>query len=125
AVNMQKSLAELNTISGKPPLSIGIGIHTGEAVVGFLGTERRMDYTAIGDTVNVASRLTSQAGPAQIVISAATHCQIAREISCCPLPPMKLKGRDEPIEVHEVLWRDPLPQFPPATGFKPTATGFD
>ncbi|HEY2548179.1 MAG TPA: adenylate/guanylate cyclase domain-containing protein [Candidatus Acidoferrum sp.] len=125
AVNMQKSLAELNKISGKPPLSIGIGIHTGEAVVGFLGTERRMDYTAIGDTVNVASRLTSQAGPAQIVISAATHCQIAREISCCPLSPMKLKGRDEPIEVHEVLWRDPLPQFRPATGFKPTATGVD
>jgi len=124
AVNMQKSLAELNTISGKPPLSIGIGIHTGEAVVGFLGTERRMDYTAIGDTVNVASRLTSQAGPAQIVISAATHCQIGREISCCALPPMKLKGRDEPIEVHEVLWREALPQSRPATGFNPTSTGF-
>jgi len=124
AVNMQKSVAELNKISGKPPLSIGIGIHTGEAVVGFLGTERRMDYTAIGDTVNVASRLTSQAGPAQIVISAATQGQIARGISCCPLSPMKLKGRDEPIEVHEVLWREALPEVRPASGFKPTSTGF-
>jgi adenylate cyclase len=124
AVNMQKSLEELNRISGKPPLSIGIGVHTGEAVVGFLGTERRMDYTAIGDTVNVASRLTSQAGPGQIVISTATYAHICREISCCSLSPMKLKGRDEPIEVHEVLWRDPLPQNPTAKDFKPTSTGF-
>jgi adenylate cyclase len=123
AVSMQKSLAELNETSGKPPLSIGIGIHTGEAVVGFLGTERRMDYTAIGDTVNVASRLTSQAGPGQIVISAATHSQIGRGISCCQLSPMKLKGRDEPIEVHEVLWNDPLPPNR-SKEFKPTATGF-
>lgn len=124
AVNMQKSLEELNKISGRPPLHIGIGIHTGEAVVGFLGTERRMDYTAIGDTVNVASRLTSQAGAGQIVISNATHAQICREINCSQLSAMKLKGRDEPIEVHEVLWREPLPHKPTAKGFKPTETGF-
>jgi adenylate cyclase len=123
AVNMQKSLAELNKTSGKPPLSIGIGIHTGEAVVGFLGTERRMDYTAIGDTVNVASRLTSQASPGQIVISAATHALIGRGISCCQLSPMKLKGRDEAIEVHEVRWNEPLPPNR-AKDFNPTATGF-
>jgi adenylate cyclase len=125
AVDMQKSLAELNIISGKPPLSIGIGIHTGEAVVGFLGTERRMDYTAIGDTVNVASRLTSQAGPGQIVISSATHAQLGREISCCQLSAMKLKGRAEPIEVHEVIWRDSLPQNRASQESKRTATRFD
>jgi adenylate cyclase len=125
AVNMQKSLVELNMISGKAPLNIGIGIHTGEAVVGFLGTERRMDYTAIGDTVNVASRLTSQAGPGQIVISAATYGQICPDIPCCQLSAMKLKGRDEPIEVHEVLWREPLPQSRTAKDFKPPSTGFD
>jgi adenylate cyclase len=125
AINMQKSLAELNNTSGKPPLNMGIGIHTGEAVVGFLGTERRMDYTAIGDAVNVASRLTSQAGPGQIVISSATHSQLGREISCCQLSAMKLKGRAEPIEVHEVIWRDALPQNRTAQEFKPTATRFD
>ena len=110
AVNMQKSLAELNEASGRAPLHIGIGIHTGEAVVGFLGTERRMDYTAIGDTVNVASRLTSQAGPGQIVISAATHAHLCQEIRCAQLAAMKLKGRAAPIDVLEVLWREPLPQ---------------
>jgi adenylate cyclase len=125
AVNMQKSLDELNRISGRPALNIGIGIHTGEAVVGFLGTERRMDYTAIGDTVNVASRLTSQAGPGQIVISNATYSQIGREISCCQLSAMKLKGRAEPIEVHEVVWREPLQQNRTAQEFKSTATRLD
>jgi adenylate cyclase len=123
AVDMQKSLAELNKLSGKPPLSIGIGIHTGEAIVGYLGTERRTDYTAIGDTVNVASRLTSQAGPGQIVISSATNSQLGHGISCCQLSPMKLKGRDEPIEVHEVRWNEPLPPNR-AKDFNPTATGF-
>jgi adenylate cyclase len=110
AASMQRSLDELNQTSGKPPLHIGIGIHTGEAVVGFLGTKRRMDYTAIGDTVNVASRLCSQATADQIVISAATYAHIGKGISCCPLNAMKLKGRAEAIEVHEVVWRDPLPQ---------------
>jgi adenylate cyclase len=78
-----------------------------------------MDYTAIGDTVNVASRLTSQAGPGQIVISNATHAQLGREISCCPLSAMKLKGRAEPIDVHEVLWRDSSPQNRTSQDFKP------
>jgi adenylate cyclase len=119
AVNMQKSLAELNKTSGRAPISIGIGIHTGEAVVGFLGTERRMDYTAIGDTVNVASRLTSQAGPDQIVISAATYTQLCPEIPCSQLAAMKLKGRAAPIDVHEVLWREPLPQNRTARDVKP------
>jgi len=122
AVNMQKSLAVLNAVSGKAPLNIGIGIHTGEAVVGFLGTEGRMDYTAIGDTVNVASRLTSQAGPGQIVISAATYARIQHGIPCCPLSAMKLKGRDEPIEVHEVLWREVMPHNTGAPAFNPTST---
>jgi adenylate cyclase len=125
AVDMQKALAELNRTSGKAPLNIGIGIHTGEAIVGYLGTEHRMDYTAIGDTVNVASRLTSQAGPGQIVISAATFTQIQRAIPCCPLSAMKLKGRDQPIDVHEVLWREPMPQTPSWHDFKPNSTGFD
>jgi adenylate cyclase len=122
AANMQRCLAELNATSGKAPLNIGIGIHTGEAIVGYLGTEQQMDYTAIGDTVNVASRLTSQAGPGQIVISSATYAHIQRGIPCCPLSAMKLKGRDEPIDVHEVLWREAMPETQNAHQFNPTST---
>lgn len=106
AAGMQRSLEELNAHSSRPPLQIGIGIHTGEAIVGYLGTERLMGYTAIGDTVNVASRLTSQAGPGQVVISTATRMRLGRELECCPLAPMKLKGRSGQIDVHEVLWHD-------------------
>ena len=106
AAGMQRSLEELNANSNRPPLQIGIGIHTGEAIVGYLGTERCMGYTAIGDTVNVASRLTSQAGPGQIVISTATRMRLSRDLECCPLAPMKLKGRSGQIDVHEVLWHD-------------------
>lgn len=106
AAGMQRSLEELNATSNRPPLQIGIGIHTGEAIVGYLGTERCMGYTAIGDTVNVASRLTSQAGPGQVVISTATRMRLGRDLECCPLAPMKLKGRSGQIDVHEVLWHD-------------------
>ncbi len=122
AIDMQRSLAELNKLSGRAPLTIGIGIHTGEAVVGFLGTERRMDYTAIGDTVNVASRLTSQAGPGQIVISAATHARLAQETPCSALAAMKLKGRAEPIDVYEVLWSAPLAQHRTPQQVKPASS---
>ncbi|MGB2644107.1 MAG: adenylate/guanylate cyclase domain-containing protein [Candidatus Acidiferrum sp.] len=122
ASNMQRSLAELNKVSGRAPLNIGIGIHTGEAVVGFLGTERRMDYTAIGDTVNVASRLTSQAGPGQIVISAATHARLKDAIPCGQLAAMKLKGRAEMIDVYEVHWREASTRTPTAQQLKPVST---
>ena len=121
ASNMQRSLAELNKASGRAPLNIGIGIHTGEAVVGFFGTERRTDYTAIGDTVNVASRLTSQAGPGQIVISAATHERLKSAIPCGQLPAMKLKGRAEMIDVYEVHWREVLTRTPTAQQLKPVS----
>lgn len=110
AAGMQLSLEELNAQSNRPPLQIGIGIHTGEAIVGFLGTARQMGYTAIGDTVNVASRLTSQAGPGQIVISNTTRMRLGRDLACCPLAPMKLKGRSGQIDVHEVLWHDSVPR---------------
>ena len=106
AVEMQIRLAELNRTSSRPPLRMGIGIHTGAAVVGFLGTTRRMDYTAVGDAVNVAARLTSQAGADQIVISDATYAQIASQIPGRRLPPMKVKGRVSPVNVYEVAWQE-------------------
>ncbi|HET7259781.1 MAG TPA: hypothetical protein VFI75_08665, partial [Candidatus Acidoferrum sp.] len=68
------------------------------------------------------SRLTSQAGPGQIVISAATYAHLCREIPCSRLSAMKLKGRAEPIDVHEVLWREFLPQSPAGPGLKPSSS---
>jgi adenylate cyclase len=106
AADMQAALAEFNRAGDHPPLRMGIGIHTGEVVIGYMGSSRRMDYTAIGDTVNVAARLTSEAEPDQILVSAVTWRALREKVPARALPARKLKGRGEPIEVLEILWKD-------------------
>jgi len=105
AVEMQQTLQMLNKDFEKP-LHMGIGINTGKAVVGYMGATRRMDYTAIGDVVNVASRLCAAAAPNQILVSAATQAEIGGELPTRKLAPVKVKGKAEPIEVFEVLWEE-------------------
>ena len=80
-------------------LSFGIGIHCGEAIVGNLGPSFRKDYTAIGDTVNVASRLESQAAPSEILISKDMNDALKGRIKSRFIGKMPLKGKSEPIEV--------------------------
>ncbi|HKM89924.1 MAG TPA: adenylate/guanylate cyclase domain-containing protein [Candidatus Acidoferrales bacterium] len=105
AVEMQQTLQMLNKDFEKP-LLMGIGINTGRAVVGYMGATRRMDYTAIGDVVNVASRLCAAATPNQILVSAATQAEIGSELPTRKLEPVKVKGKMEPIEVFEVPWEE-------------------
>ena len=105
AVEMQQTLQMLNKDFEKP-LLMGIGINTGRAVVGYMGATRRMDYTAIGDVVNVASRLCAAAAPNQILVSAATQAEFGSELPTRKLAPVKVKGKTEPIEVFEVLWEE-------------------
>jgi len=103
AMAMLDQLARLNAARaarGEAALRIGIGLHTGVAVVGDIGSPaRRLDYTAIGDTVNVASRLeglTKEAGT-PIVVSAATRDRVGARYAWRPLPPMMVRGKSEPI----------------------------
>lgn len=99
---MQQEL--LRRASAKNPLlgRIGIGVNTGVAVAGDLGSEVKKQYSVIGDCVNVASRLNSLAAGGKIIISRAT-LEAARDILVVtPLPPAKFKGKAEPMEIFEV-----------------------
>jgi len=75
AIQMQNRMVRLNAelaAEGLPEIAMGVGLHTGEATIGYIGSDKRSEYTAIGDTVNLASRLESNAGGGQIFISEAT-----------------------------------------------------
>jgi len=97
ALDMQRALA------GDPSgLAFGIGVHSGEAVVGTVGTPERMEYTAIGSTVNIASRLCGTAGRGQIVISDETRERIGDAFALQALPPVRVKGIEHELQTHLV-----------------------
>lgn len=107
AVTMQKRLVSLNEelrAEGTGPISIGIGLHTGEATIGYIGSERRSEYTAIGDTVNLASRLESNARGGQILMSEATAEASGNLIPVNHLEPLTVKNRVQPVSVLEIKW---------------------
>ena len=83
-------------------LNFSIGIHTGEAVLGMIGSERRMEYTAVGDSVNIAKRLQERAGSDQIIISDNTYQLVREHIRAKLLEPCNLRGRKEQILLYEV-----------------------
>lgn len=84
------------------PLEIRMGINTGYCTVGNFGTQQRMDYTAVGTEVNLASRLESISPPGEILISSATYGQIKDVIMCRDTGLAKLKGFSEPIQTYQV-----------------------
>jgi len=83
-------------------IRLGIGVNTGVVIVGRVGSNRRMDYTAIGDVVNVAHRLQSISKPDQILISEATWRRVEQDLNAEALGPLQLKGRTEPIDTYSV-----------------------
>lgn len=83
--------------------SFGVGIHYGEAVLGLVGSEARLEYTAIGDSVNTAKRIQENAHAGQILISAEVYNLLGGQVVVRPVEPIVAKGKRLPVEVYEVL----------------------
>jgi len=107
AVAMQKRLVTLKAElaeQGFDRIAIGIGLHTGVATIGYIGSERRSEYTAIGDTVNLASRLESNTVGGQILISEATARAAGNIFPMIRREPLTVKNRKQPVDLFEVKW---------------------
>jgi adenylate cyclase len=110
AIEIQKLMLEMNrdaAVRHWPELRIGIGINTGIVTAGNIGSPRRLDYTVVGDTVNIASRLMSGAEGGEVLISQSTAEEIGDAFSLGKLPPVRLRGRTEPVRVFRVGWQEP------------------
>ncbi|MFL5321400.1 MAG: adenylate/guanylate cyclase domain-containing protein [Myxococcaceae bacterium] len=108
AIALQQKVAELNAQNAFPEvgkLEIGVGISTGPMTCGNVGSAKQMEYTVIGDTVNLAARLTSQAAAGEVLISEPTAHQLPASYAAERLAPMKVKGK----ETEVVPSRIPVP----------------
>src|SRR5581483_2485152 len=113
ALAMQQRMRELDSrwqMEGREPLGMGIGIATGVAIVGSTGSANRMDYTAIGTPVNIASRLTSLADAGQVLTTRKTYWRVIREVHGVARPPTVVKGFSQPLEVMQLVGLRAVPQ---------------
>src|SRR5690349_9847300 len=107
AVAMQRRVLSINQElrnEGLHEIGVGMGLHTGEVTVGYIGSERRSEYTAIGDAVNTASRLETNARGGEILISDATAKAAHSRYKLQPREPIMVKNRQQPVNLWEVDW---------------------
>lgn len=109
AMAMQRTLSRLNEEwerRGRPRLTAGIGINVGEVFAGNIGSERRLEYTVIGDAVNVSSRLCAEAGPGEILIAQPLYEALSAPPPVTALEPISLKGKAQAVPVYRIEWRE-------------------
>jgi len=95
-----------NLYTELPPeahLAFGAGIHSGEAVLGLIGTEKRLEYTAISDSVNTAKRIQENSARNQILLSRNSYESVKDQVNAIPVAPMNVKGKTQPLDVYEVV----------------------
>jgi len=103
AVEIQKTVASAARLDpALPALSVGIGLATGEVTLGSIGSDDRLDYTAIGPAVNLASRLCSSADPGEILMSEATYALVRGLVAADAVPPLAVKGFATPLTAYRM-----------------------
>ena len=106
ASQMQSAISRLNekwTQQGRPEITFGIGINYGEVFAGNIGSDLRLEYTVIGDAVNTASRLCSQAGRGQILVSEPFYRALKVPPKVEPMERLQLKGKKGTVPVYRVM----------------------
>ena len=105
AVNIQQALVRFNReqrARGWPALEVGIGISSGEVVVGSIGAEKTRQYTCVGEAVNLAARLTDMAKGGEVLLCEETYRRLAHKEGLRALPPMPIRGLEKPVRVYAV-----------------------
>ena len=104
ALGIRDAVAALHAeLPEEAHLDFGVGIHYGDAVLGWIGTEKRLEYTAISDSVNTCKRIQENAAKNQILISRDAYERVQNEIEARPFLPLTVKGKTQPIEAYEVV----------------------
>jgi adenylate cyclase len=93
-------------------LAIGIGIHTGPLVAGYIGSSKALSYTVIGDVANTSARICGIAAPGQLLVSEATLAKLAGKVEYEELPPANLKGKEKPFRIFDIKRLAPSVQVP-------------
>jgi adenylate cyclase len=120
ALEMWQVLAQLNQrrqARGLHPLEVGIGIHTGPLVAGYIGSSKALSYTVLGDVANTSARLCSVALGGQTIISEHTLAQLGSRFEVQELEPAKVKGKEKPLRIFNVLRSRLAVQVPASSAF--------
>ena len=103
ALAIREAIEKLHTeLPKEAHLDFGVGIHYGEAVLGWIGTEKRLEFTSLGDSVNTAKRIQENCAKNQILISKEAYERVKDEVNASPFTPLVVKGKTQPLDVFEV-----------------------
>ncbi|RIK31974.1 MAG: hypothetical protein DCC56_07320 [Anaerolineae bacterium] len=104
ALAIREAIAKLhNELPKEAHLDFGVGIHYGEAVLGWIGTEKRLEFTSLGDSVNTTKRIQENSAKNQILISKEAYERVKDEVDAKPFAPLTVKGKTHPLDVFEVV----------------------